>query len=155
MFRFVRPAAVTAAATLALLACSTPAAVNRTVTPAPTGSTPTSPPAFAPTSPTPPVPTGGSGLQGVTVIKNCPVETEPPCPATAVAAHVVLSDANGTVAAVNTDINGRFRIALKPGRYSVRATPIDSPIILPATTTVTVTPGRYAPLTLTLDSGIR
>jgi hypothetical protein len=162
MFRFVRLAAVTAAATFALVACSnpagTPGAVNRTVTQAPTGSTATSPPASATTSPTPtqpPVPTGGSGLQGVTVTRNCPVETEPPCPATAVAAHVVVSDANGTVAAINTDMNGRFTIALKPGRYSVRATPIDSPIILPATTTVTVTAARYAPLTLMLDSGIR
>ena len=162
MFRFARLAAMTAAATLALVACSTPAgtpgAVNRTVTQSPIGSTATSPPAFAtapPTPPQPPVPTGGSGLQGVTVTQNCPVETDPPCPATAVAAHVVVSDANGPVTAVNTDMNGRFRIALKPGRYNVRATAIDRPIILPATTTVTVTRDRYVPLTLMLDSGIR
>jgi hypothetical protein len=161
MFRFVRLAAVTAAATLALTACATstgaPSADQRTITRAPSPSV-TAPvvPTTVPTSPAqPPPPASGSGVQGTTVTKRCPVETEPPCPATAVITHVVVSDANGTVATADTGVDGRFRIALKPGHYTVTATPTGTAIVRPASTTVTVTAGQWAPLTLTMDSGIR
>jgi hypothetical protein len=165
MFRFVRLAALTAAATLALTACATsagtPAADQRTITraPSPSATTPVVPttapthtsPASGPTQP----PAGGSGVQGTTVTKRCPVETEPPCPATAVISHVVVSDTNGTVATADTGVDGRFRIALKPGHYTVTATATGTAIVRPASTTVTVTAGQWTPLTLTMDSGIR
>jgi hypothetical protein len=164
MFRFVRLAAVTAAATLALTACSAsagaPSADQRTITRAPTGPSATAESPIAPTAspkpPPPPVaPVGGSGVQGSTVTRRCPVETEPPCVATPVSTHIVVTDANTTVATVDTGANGRFQIALKPGHYTVTATAIGTPIVRPASTTVTVIAGRYAPLTLMMDSGIR
>jgi hypothetical protein len=97
---------------------------------------------------------GSSGLEGITVTERCPVVRDKPCPAIPIATHVVVVDAAGTVAAVDTDTDGRFRIALKPGDYTVVARAVSAGITRPATTTVTVVAGRFLSLTLQLDSGI-
>ena len=68
---------------------------------------------------------------------------------------MVVTNAAGTVAAVDTGADGRFRIALRPGFYTIKATARPMGITRPATTTFTVTAGRVASLTLDLDSGIR
>ena len=81
--------------------------------------------------------------------------TEEPCPGAPVATHLVVSDAAGAVAVVDTGTDGRFRIALAPGDYTVRAAARPAGIIRPATATVTVTANRFLSLTLELDSGIR
>jgi hypothetical protein len=69
--------------------------------------------------------------------------------------HIVVTDAKGTVTAVDTGANGAFTIALRPGSYTVAATPINSPIVRAGGTTVTVPSGHYVVVQLRLDSGIR
>jgi hypothetical protein len=97
-----------------------------------------------------------SGLYGI--VSEGP--TEPVCRANArcdrPAANVRLRFVrNGmTVAAVCTDDRGRYRIALRPGRYAVRlaASGIGS-IMEPSH--VTVPSSRYARVNLYRDTGIR
>jgi hypothetical protein len=59
-----------------------------------------------------------------------------------------------TVAAARTDSRGRYRVALRPGRYSVRSagTGLGS-VVKPSE--LTVPAGRYARVNLYRDSGIR
>jgi len=83
------------------------------------------------------------------------VVTEEGCPSFPLTTHVVVTNVAGTVAAVDTGADGRFRIALGPGVYTIKATARPMGITRPATTTVTVVAGRFASLTLDLDSGIR
>jgi hypothetical protein len=165
--RWVVPAAVAGvAAILAVAGCaastSSPAAVDRTVTRAPdptsssttATSTPTAPPTDA--TPTSSLPArGASGVEGTTVTNRCPVVTDPPCPSIPLTTHVVVTDGGTTVAAYDTGADGRFRIALRPGTYTIKATARPTGVTRPATTTFAVTAGRYASLTLELDSGIR
>lgn len=116
------------------------------------------PPAVSPSSPsTPSVSTaqGTSGLEGTTVTDRCPVVTESGCPTIPITTHVVVTNAAGTVAAVDTAANGHFRIVLKPGEYTVQASALSAGITRPATVKVTVVAGRFASLTLMLDSGIQ
>jgi len=82
------------------------------------------------------------------------VVTDPPCPTYPLTTHVIVTNAGGTVAAIDTGADGRFRIALRPGVYTIKATAVPMGITRPATTTVTVVSGRYQSLTLDLDSGI-
>jgi hypothetical protein len=59
-----------------------------------------------------------------------------------------------TVAAVRTDGRGRYRIALRPGRYAVRAAANGlGSIVKPSP--VTVPAGRYARVNFYRDTGIR
>jgi hypothetical protein len=83
------------------------------------------------------------------------VVTDTGCPKYPLTTHVVVANATRAVAAVDTGADGRFRIALSPGVYTIKATAMPAGITRPATTTVTVVAGRYASLTLELDSGIR
>jgi hypothetical protein len=69
--------------------------------------------------------------------------------------HVVVTDGAGTVAVVDTGTDGHFRIALKPGDYTVRAAALPAGIIRPATARVSVPANQFLSLTLELDSGIR
>jgi hypothetical protein len=103
----------------------------------------------------PPAPAGASGVDGTTVTTRCPVVTEQGCPKFPLATHVVVTDAAGTVATVDTGKDGHFRIALRPGAYSVRATAVPPGVTRPAVDQFTVVAGRYMTLTLELDSGIR
>jgi hypothetical protein len=151
------------AAVLVLTGCSgarTPtdsSGTGPTITPTTTaparGASPTGP------TPSPSVPSGAaqgtSGVAGTTVTSRCPVVTDPPCPTNPVTTHVVVTNAGGTVAAVDTGADGRFRIALRPGVYTIEATAVPKGISRPATTTVTVVAGHFLSLTLDIDSGIR
>jgi Carboxypeptidase regulatory-like domain len=59
-----------------------------------------------------------------------------------------------TVAAVRTDGSGRYRVALRPGRYAVRAAAAGlGSIVEPSQ--VTVPAARYARVNLYRDTGIR
>jgi hypothetical protein len=60
------------------------------------------------------------------------------------------------VARIETGSDGRFRVALKPGIYRV-GSPQQTGRFLPRANeeTVTVTPGKFAKLTLDFDSGMR
>jgi hypothetical protein len=83
------------------------------------------------------------------------VVTDTGCPKYPLTTHVIVTTAAGPVAAVDTGADGRFRIALTPGVYTIKATAMPAGITRPATTTFTVVAGRFASLTLELDSGIR
>jgi hypothetical protein len=85
----------------------------------------------------------------------CPVQRAGSrCPPRPVRAAPVVALARGRViATTRTDRNGRFKLALAPGRYIMRAT---LPSALRSTTTKFVQVGAHpATVTLTLDSGIR
>jgi hypothetical protein len=98
---------------------------------------------------------GASGLEGTTVVDHCPVVTEAGCPTVPIATHVIVTDSAGTVAATDTGDDGRFRITLEPGDYTVVASARSAGITRPATANVTVVVGRFLAVTLQLDSGIR
>jgi hypothetical protein len=161
----VVPGVVSIAAALLLTGCagtaSAPTGTDQTITPTtgPTSTSTTAPstPA-APTGSTsaPQLPAqGGSGVEGTTVTTRCPVVTDTGCPKYPLTTHVIVMNAAGPVAAVDTGADGRFRIALTPGVYTIKATARPTGVTRPATTTVTVVAGRFASLTLDLDSGIR
>jgi hypothetical protein len=137
-------------------------AIDRTVTPTAettyaSTSAPSTPgaPSTGLTSTAPLAAQGPSGVEGTAVISRCPVMTDGPCLITPQTTHVVVTNAAGIVAAVDTGADGRFRIALMPGVYTIEATARPAGITRPAATTVTVVVGRFLNLTLELDSGIR
>jgi hypothetical protein len=124
---------------------------------------PSAPASTGPTTPGPPgggaTGTGGSGITGVTVSTGkCPViHDESSCPYRPVAAEFLVVDpASGTIVmTVRTGTDGRFRVAVRPGRYLLRPVgPVGAPGAT-ATTTADVTAGRYTDVTMRLDSGIR
>lgn len=97
-----------------------------------------------------------TGVRGTVLMgPACPVErSDSPCPDRPVAASVVVTDATGArLAHARTDANGVFAIALAPGTYTVTATPAGWP--RSASADVTVRQGRYVPVRLVVDSGIR
>jgi hypothetical protein len=66
----------------------------------------------------------------------------------------VVDKAGRTIAEVRSDADGRFEIVLEPGAYVVRP---ESAAIYPhaPTQTVTVAEGRFTPVHIVYDSGIR
>jgi hypothetical protein len=99
-----------------------------------------------------------SGVHGTVVAgPQCPVERAgSPCPDAPVPDAEVRAIRDGDVAGTDrTDTDGRFEIALPPGRYEVSvrvgsdafgsAKPVD----------VTVSAGGYATANLTVETGIR
>jgi len=95
----------------------------------------------------------GGGLHGVVTrgptTPVCVVDT----PCSAPAKHVRVSFLRGGRAyRTITDLNGRYRIELAPGRYTVRVTG-DQFGVRPAT--VVVPRGRFARQNLYVDTGIR
>ena len=159
----VLPGVCSVAAALLLTGCasagSSPTATGQTITPTsvPTSTSAAVPstPAGPPTSAQLPPAQGSSGVEGTTVTTRCPVVTDTGCPKYPLTTHVIVTTGAGPVAAVDTGADGRFRIALTPGVYTIKATAMPAGITRPATTTVTVVAGRFASLTLELDSGIR
>jgi hypothetical protein len=100
-----------------------------------------------------------SGVVVRTVVdKGCP--THPAgtsCPVVPVVAQVIVLDTGNAVAArVTTDSDGRARIALRPGRYLLRAERLGTQLN-PRTgpEPVTVTDGVFKMVTLQFDSGVR
>jgi hypothetical protein len=105
----------------------------------------------------------GSGIRGrVTASPTCPVETVPPQPGCeprgfkARVRIVRLSD-HHVVARIVTAGDGRFRVRLRAARYSVSAVPANGASLprCPKPVRATVRRGRYAPVAIDCDSGIR
>lgn len=133
---------------LTLLMCGEPSPSQQ---PSPSSHSPSSHPPRSP-----------SGVKGVVVLApTCPVEgvrescgADPP-----VRAHVrVREDAGGatagaTAAAARTGADGRFSIPLPPRRYVLVAVTDQGQSCKPVS--VTVTQGRYTPVTLRCETGIR
>ncbi|HEV3127928.1 MAG TPA: carboxypeptidase-like regulatory domain-containing protein [Solirubrobacteraceae bacterium] len=104
-----------------------------------------------------------SGIAGRVVAgPTCPVERVPPDPQCAprpLAAplRVRRADGSGSGRVVHSSADGRFRVPLVPGRYTiVPLAPNGSPFPRPPRPiTLTVRAGRYSRVTITYDTGIR
>jgi hypothetical protein len=101
---------------------------------------------------------GDSGVQGrVLVGPTCPVEQAgSPCPDRPLATDLEIVRGSDVVATVHSGSDGSFRVALEPGRYTIRpggnttsGLPRGTPV------GVTVSPHAFASVTVTFDSGIR
>ncbi len=90
---------------------------------------------------------------------GCPVEYEAsPCPQKPISARiiVVLADTGIPVTVINSDANGRFRVELPPGTYTLHATNLTgAPYPRSDPVQVAVRSGRYATVTVPFDSGIQ
>jgi hypothetical protein len=101
--------------------------------------------------------TGDAGINGMVLLgPTCPVETaESPCPDKPIAAKVTVSTLDGrTVATVQSGSDGRFRVALSPGTYTLMATGLKN-IRSSKPTTVTVPVAAFVDAIVAVDSGIR
>ena len=107
-----------------------------------------------------------SGIEGRVLLgPTCPVERPdspcPPRPGARLAVQVYAGAESGMyVANVITDDEGRFRVDLAPGDYTLDGPcsgPMKCVVAYPRleTTTVTVKPGAYAEVTVRGDTGIR
>jgi hypothetical protein len=103
-----------------------------------------------------------SGIRGrVTSSPTCPVERTPPDPACAprgFAARVRIERASDgqVVARLRASGDGRFSVALAPGRYRVIARPGSGQLpTCPSAVKATVRSGRYTRVAIDCDSGIR
>jgi hypothetical protein len=121
--------------------------------------TPTATSAPAGTPPASARPPAGAGLNGRTVVVNCPVDrADPPCPSTPVRARVVVLNRAGrtTLATVDTGADGRFTVDLPAGSYLIRAAPISAGTARrPTVRQVTVSAGRFTTVTIRLITGLR
>ncbi|GAA4258968.1 hypothetical protein GCM10022255_081720 [Dactylosporangium darangshiense] len=88
---------------------------------------------------------------------NCPVDRgDPPCPVTPVQARLSVLSSERTVATVDTDGQGHFRVAVPAGSYVLRPVLVaGGPARRPSSLAVTVTAGQYATVTMRLDTGLR
>ncbi len=113
-------------------------------------------------------PVAASGIEGtVRLGPLCPVESDRmPCPdrpyqgATIVFYNPLVACpalACGEVARASTDGNGRYRVSLQPGTYTVAPQPSGSGAFPypPAPVTVNVVAGAHATVNFTYDTGIR
>jgi hypothetical protein len=102
----------------------------------------------------------GTGLRGRAVATpGCPVErVSHPCPPVPVVAHIEITRASSAqvVESLDSATDGRFTADLPAGDYTVTAT-VPHSLVMPqgATLTAAVTPGRYTPVVIQFDSGIR
>ena len=101
----------------------------------------------------------GTGIQGtVQAGPTCPVERiNSPCPPHPLAATVVVRDASGAeVTRFHSGADGRFKLVLAPGTYTLVGLNIGTGFLpRPIPTSVTVTPGTYTTINVEYDSGIR
>jgi hypothetical protein len=102
-------------------------------------------------------PTSASGIMGqVRIGPTCPVvQADSPCPDRPFQATITVLDHNrNQVTQVQSDAQGKFRVAVPPGDYVLvpeqpdRVTRADEQ-------TVTVVSGQFTQVTITYDSGIR
>lgn len=68
---------------------------------------------------------------------------------------VETKDGGQEVARVQSGVDGRFRVTLAPGEYSVAPLHGDRPLPHCAMQFVTVEPGQFAPMTIHCDTGMR
>jgi type 1 fimbria pilin len=100
---------------------------------------------------------GTSGIRGqVLAGPQCPVELEgSPCPDRPFEGTVIATDtATGDKFTADTDSEGRFELALAPGRYEVSIVS-ESPPPFARPQTVDVEPGAFTRITVAVDTGIR
>ena len=100
--------------------------------------------------------TSPSGLRGV--VLRGPVQpvcrVGVPCDAPAAGYVLVFSRSGTVVARTRTGTDGRYTIALRPGRYAVRTNRTGfERAVRPAA--ITVPTGRFARVTFRIDTGIR
>jgi hypothetical protein len=105
-------------------------------------------------------PSSDSGVSGVTIVdRGCPVvRGSTPCPTEPLSARVVAVRAGSTETAGSTesDAEGRFRIAIAPGQYVLRAENLSgAPVPTAMPVAVEVPDGSYVDVTLRFDSGVR
>ncbi|MFF4551152.1 hypothetical protein [Streptomyces sp. NPDC001435] len=101
-----------------------------------------------------------SGIKGRTMVDGgCPMVREhSPCPDRPLRARLTITGGSPerTVAETTSDAEGRFRISLSPGTYTIRPANLTgavAPIAQPVS--VTVTSGRFTTIVISFDSGIR
>ncbi len=101
----------------------------------------------------------GTGIQGIVEVgPTCPVERlNSPCPPHPLAANIVVRDANGAeVTRFHSGADGRFKVDLAPGTYTLVGLTVGSGFLpRPIPTSVTVPQGAYATVNVEYDSGIR
>src|SRR2546425_119910 len=101
----------------------------------------------------------GTGIQGtVQAGPTCPVERiNFPCPPHPLAATGVVRDASGAeVTRFHSGTDGRFKLGLAPGTYTLVGLNIGTGFLPPPIpTSVTVTAGTYTTINVESDSGIR
>ena len=102
---------------------------------------------------------GDSGIRGTVLLgPTCPVETvESPCPDRPLAdIEVQMLQGGDVVAAVRSDADGRFTVALDPGHYTLQAVvEAGGPGMSAKPVDVTVTSGEFLEVNVPVDSGIR
>jgi hypothetical protein len=102
---------------------------------------------------------GESGIRGTVLLgPTCPVETvESPCPDRHLGdVEIQVLQGGDVVATVRSDGDGRFAVALDPGRYEVQAVVEEGgPGMSAKPVDVTVTSGEFADVNVSVDSGIR
>lgn len=102
--------------------------------------------------------TTDSGIEGQVFIgPTCPpvMRQEADCSARPYKATIIVLDRKGQIVTrITSDAEGRFQIALRPGRYTLRP---ESPRLLPYAEeqTVTVSNQKYTQVRIDYDSGIR
>jgi len=101
----------------------------------------------------------GTGIEGIVQVgPTCPVERlNSPCPPRPLSATIVVRDRSGTeVTRFRSGADGRFRVDVSPGTYTLVGQNVGSGFLpRPIPTSVSVTPGNYAFVTVEYDSGIR
>jgi hypothetical protein len=100
---------------------------------------------------------GTSGIRGQALAgPQCPVETQgSPCPPVPYEGTVVATDVeSGADYTVDTDAQGRFELSLEPGTYEVSIVSDSSPPFAKPQT-VTVEPGSFREIVVSVDTGIR
>jgi hypothetical protein len=100
-----------------------------------------------------------SGIRGTVLLgPTCPVETaESPCPDRPLAdVEIRVLRGSDVVATVRSDGEGRFAVALDPGRYEVQAVVEEGgPGMSAKPVDVVVTSGVFNDVNVPVDSGIR
>jgi hypothetical protein len=97
-----------------------------------------------------------SGVVGrVTAGPTCPVERpDKPCPPRPVSAEIDVHDRNGrTVAKTNSSADGRYRVGVTPGKYTLVVVTDTFPRC--PETSVSVKAGVFARVDISCDTGIR
>lgn len=100
---------------------------------------------------------GTSGIRGRALAgPQCPVEVQgSPCPPVPWEGTVVATDVDGGAEyTVETDADGRFELGLEPGTYEISIVSDSSPPFAKPQS-VTVEPGSFAEVTVSVDTGIR